>query len=588
MAALFATDDGCAVVSVETKREEVDGGFLEHTRVVATSEDGSCRWVGIELPGTADLVDWRGRLVLSDDTKRKLADSRLSFRVEGGRRVAEIAVPELLMNDHVRVDFTRRWFGPAGFDPFAQAPEPASVSAAPIDVHRAVTYAIPHGDVQSSMYPGGAASAGVVERYALSPSIADSAIILPVPRDAIDVVAAFDGAANGAVHVVNGAVLATPAPGGQATLEVRYTLPDPPACGEQVASDGQNLTWEVTDPDGYVVTNGAFWTLVSHDGQPVMPDRGAVARGLEWRFDRLALPEPALPLELKHHRHDLELVKSLRPALWRRARVAELPGDPLFPRHLYKARSSEVVTPVEAALIVRLYAMQAAYPADVVLVRPADQGPGDEVCPVGHDEALVRLWFEDRPYWIDPGCASCGPFEIRPALLGASAFSEDVAETPPPVPGALHARIDGTRATISLEGPEALLLRLALEDVGPDHRERVIAERFGGPGARFVEVSGLGDAGAPVRVVVESPEGSFTGLAPAWRATDRDHFRVDAPGTWTTDRPWVDETPVDVQIGSMHYQRVITDGRVMERLEIAQRTVSSAEIEALAAARRAR
>ncbi len=590
MGALFATDDGCAIVSVETTREASEGGFLEHSRVVATSEDGSCRWVAIELPTTADLVDWRGRLVLSDDTKRKLPDTRLSFRVDGGRRVAQIAVPELLMNDHVRVDFTRRWFVPAGFDPFAQAPEaPMAAGTSAIDVHRTMTFDLPGGDVQAAMYPGGAASAAVVEQVRIPSTPDGSTVFHAVPREAVDVSVAFEKPGDGTLRVVNGGVLATPSPATEANLEVRYTLPDPSACGEQVTEAGQNLDWDVVDPDGYVAINGPFWTLVSHGDQAVMPERASVARGLQWRFDRLALPEPALPLELKHHRRDLELVTLLRPALWRRARVADLPGDPLFPRHLYKARSSEVVTPVEAALILRLYAMQAALPADVVLVRPADQGPGDEVCPVGHDEALVRVWFDDQAYWIDPGCASCAPFEVRPLLLGASAFSETVSQTPDPVRGGLHVRVDGTRVTVTLKGPQALMLRLALEDVGPDDREVAIARRVGGSSARLVEVKGLGEAGADVTVVVDLADaGAPDFLAMGWRATDRDHFWVDAPGTWSVDRAWVDETPVDVQIGPMHYARVVTDSHVVETLDISSRTVSLVDIEALAAARRAR
>lgn len=591
MAALFATDDGCAVVSVETTREAAEGGFLEHTRAVAISEDGSCRWVGVELPPTADLVDWRGVLLLSDDTRRKLSDSRLAFRVDGGaHRTAQIAVPELLQDDRVRIDFTRRWFVPDGVDPLAQDRTPPEPDPVTLDVHRTMTFSIPAGDVQTSMYPGGAASARVVEHVTWPATAGASARVLPIPRDAIEVTAAFDPPEGGAVRVVAGGALATPrAVAGPAHLTVEYTLPDPPACGEVVAEAGQQLAWDVTDPEGYVVKDGAFWSLLSHEGQPVLPDRLAVARGLQWRFDRLVLPEPALPLDLKHHRRDLELVSLLRPALWRRARVAPLPGDPLFPRRLYQARSSEVVTSIEAALIVRLYALQAALPADVVLVRPADRGPGDEVCPIGHDEALVRVWFEDRAYWIDPGCPSCAPFELRPVLLGATAYSEDVAVTPDPIRGSARVRVDEDQATVALEGPQALLLRLALEDVGPADRERFVAERYGGVGARLLKVAGLGEAGANVTVVVEAPSGGFGDLLqPGWRATDRDDYWVDAPGTWTVDRVLVDETPADVSIGALHYQRTILDGRVVEVLDIADRTVDSAQVEALAAARRAR
>ena len=80
-----------------------------------------------------------------------------------------------------------------------------------------------------------------------------------------------------------------------------------------------------------------------------------------------------------------------------------------------------------------LYAIQSNMPSSWIMVRPAwEPGTPPDACPDAYPEALVKIDFEGETGWIDPGCAQCAPFEIRPELLGADALGFGVTETPPP------------------------------------------------------------------------------------------------------------------------------------------------------------
>lgn len=655
MGPLYVVDAGCALTVADPQFEQSTDGIVERAHLTVESIDGTCHDIGVRLPPDVWLGERSARIVMSDDTRRKLGASRWVTAPDDasgefplhpwdppglyGYRIAHLLVPELLKRDRVELDVERVWpvdraiaWGIAPdlvVAPSAGAPRAVIASSAteppPVRTRRSMTFRIPDGDVQTSLYPGGKAVADVVDEVTFPATTAARPWWIPIPDDATDPRVTVEPADVGDVWVrrPDGIAVDAPVSDDLLTVTIAYTLPDPPACGEEHGRPGETFEFEPSDPGGHVRSGDVFWSLADHDGQPVLPDRESVVRGLGSRFDAVSIPEPALPIGLKGHVKNEELLTLLRPTLWSRAHVAELPGDPLFPRKLYAARRSEVVTPIEAALILRVYALQAQIPATWVLVRPADRGAGDAICPVGYDDALLRVVWDDQVRWIDPGCPSCGPYEIRPNLLGADALGPDAVKTPDPVAGSVAVRIDADQATVRLDGPEALALRMVLEGAPKSDRERLIAERYGGSGAKLVSIDGLADAGTPITVVIRAPSGGFgdllalgdrpmpyeTGVrwvdAPGVRSVDRAASGSPGLTIGSTARMFDDgagknvefgariaawsspDAPIAVDLSSLTYARTATDGRVVETVEIVDRRVPDDDITRLAAVRAA-
>lgn len=695
MASLYVVDPGCAVTVADERFSMSTVGIVERARLIVESTDGTCHDVGLRLPPDVQLGERKARVLMSDDTRRKLPIARWSVDPDDasgefplhaweppglyGHRIAHLFVPELLERDRVQLDVERVWpidraiawdvsddriaalsltvdgvslaadppptgalsdgldwtakggphlsvvVGPIGGGAPAPAVVPSPSSAPPpVQTRRSLAFRIPGGDVQAALYPGGKAVADVVDEVTFPATDAARPWWIQIPDNATEPVVTVAPSDAGTVWLrrLDGIAVVAPPSDELLKLTIAYTIPDPPVSGEEHARPGETLAFVASDPGGHVRRDGVFWLLADHNGQPVIPDRESIVKGLAWRFDSLAIPEPGLPIALKGHAHDEELLTSLRPALWSRVHVAALPGDPLFPRKLYAARKSEVMTPIEAALVLRLYALQSQIPAIWTLVRPADRGLGDPIGPQGYDEALLRVLWNDEVRWIDPGCPSCGPYEIRPNLLGAAALGPDATRTPDPVPGAVAVRIDGDQATFHLDGPDALALRIALEGAPKADRERLIAERYGGTGATLVSIDGLGDAGASITVVVARPAGFGDLLALGDRALPYESGVrwVDAPGVRSVDRPaavgkglivgpralsiddgtagpmafearvagWADaDAPIEVALDALTYSRAVDAGRVVETVRIVDRRIPEDDIARLAEVRAA-
>jgi len=297
-------------------------------------------------------------------------------------------------------------------------------------------------------------------------------------------------------------------------LLFEWTQPDAPACGLTPDRPGRRAD-EVLATSGTVVDDGAgAWHLASWGDTPVIPDRDRLVAGLEHRFDARSMPEPALPTRMKFAKASWELATELRPTLWDRARVGPVDQPAGWPRGLAAARRSGAVTPLEAALILRLYAQQSGFQASWAMVRPAwERGPAP-VCPAAYPEALVRLTLGDETRWIDPGCAVCGPFEIRPELLGAAALGPGITQTPTPVPGKEVVEVTAERVRWTLDGPPALRFRAWVSGIPNDDRARAIAERLAGKGATLEGTQGLADAGTRLVMIAKRPPGPFAGEDP--------------------------------------------------------------------------
>jgi hypothetical protein len=189
-----------------------------------------------------------------------------------------------------------------------------------------------------------------------------------------------------------------------------------------------------------------------------------------------------------------------------------------------------VLTAGEAAMTGALLLQQAHLDATWVLARPRTLGPREALAPVGFDEGLVRVEHQGRAAWIDVGCEACGPFEIRPELVGAEAIGPGpdvvgVVAAPGGLPQGVVLRdglwsTEGALApsgvgvvrlevgapteaglvptTWRLEGADALALRRELADVPPGQRLAALRHLLGAPAGAEVSVEGLAEPGAPV------------------------------------------------------------------------------------------
>jgi hypothetical protein len=375
------------------------------------------------------------------------------------------------------------------------------------------------------------------------------------------------------------------------TLLFDWFQDDAPACGA-LSRDDPESRLHVEGVNGEVAWDGdRAWRLASWDGAPVMPDRESLLRALEHRFARRSLPEPALPTRLKHVRPSWELAALLRPTLHERAPPGHLPQEPGWPRPLHRARASGAVTPLEAALIVRLYAAQSGLPATWVMVRPAWEGAEAPLCPQAYPEALVRIDWEEESRWIDPSCTACAPFELRPHLEDAAALSPDGDRTPPPTPGRWSIEVEAETVRWELEGPAALRFREWVQTVPPEERPVALATRLAGVGAALVSTEGIPDAGQPIVLVATRPEGPYAGADP-----------LELPEPARDGTTWMDwigerrlillggtgEEPAESTLevaGATWTRRTSGDGESVETLTVKERLLDSHAAERIRAAR---
>lgn len=387
--------------------------------------------------------------------------------------------------------------GPAGHGPSG---------AASATLARSLELRLPEGgSPQVELVPGRGSTALQVDRWQLADASSARARVVEVPPGARLLGAQVEGGTHSraVANTAGDQVFLLAAESEDPVFVVTMELPDAPTCGERRSTDDVELVDLRVSGDGAQITQaGRWWRLHSWNDVPLLSERARLIAGLHGRFNRRSIPEPGLPLRLRSRLDGWGLAAEMASALRNRASIEPLPGDPRWPRKLMKARRSGVVTPVEAALIVRAYALQSKMEADWALVRPASEGPGDSLCPLGHDEGLVRIQLDGETRWIDPGCTACAPFEIRPELLGASAIGPWLETTPDPPPGASRVTVtDDSTVTWTLSGPAALELRRWLEDIPLDARETRLAERLAGKSATLSSATGVAEAGADIVVV---------------------------------------------------------------------------------------
>lgn len=358
--------------------------------------------------------------------------------------------------------------------------------------------------------------------------------ILPLPPGARDV------DAGGLALVPDGVAV----PAGTAAATVAYTLPGAAPQGRRTLLPGSltllgpAVTFATSGLPATSVEGGvrfdaaeggeARWRVVRAGADGVIPDVATFVSGLDWRFARASLPEPAVPVELRGKRDRRELFADLL-AVVAALRPGALPGkEPLQPRQLNKAWRSEWATPVERALVLQRFLGQERYRAAWV----ATGAEADPVTLTGFDHVLLNVALEGASVWIDPSCAVCAPGEIGTAFLGKPAIGLDLgpvgaeaAETAkaaaapwsvlpadatvPRQSGRLERSLtlagDRFRARFSATGAAALWLRERLVGTEPAVRAFRVASALGMPDAALVEATGFEEAGAPVTVVLEGP-----------------------------------------------------------------------------------
>lgn len=622
---------GCVLQIVETRLDHDATRWTEHTTYEVGAAPG-CAHVTLPLAPQAEWLEVRARTRYGDGSRQRLGPERFATtpRGAGGEGAVTVHVPELLEGDRLILDVTRAWhqaeltWAPGGPNlailhlptgvtpqveggelrhdrahyaqapgpelratvvpdgPFTPVPLPTAPPAGDLAVGERLSLEVPRGNPQLLLYPG-AGSQVRIDRFLTFPaSSLPQGASFPV---AADQEARFAVEPDGAATFERGpdhAVVTVRPTEGPVKVSATWAEADAPTYGER--RPGHELI--VDAPEGSVGWEGAGWHLLELRKAPVLPNARLLVKALDHRFRAVAIPEPGLPNDLRGSAPSWELAALLRPTLHERARPG-LPGDPLWPRRLVKARKSQALTSTEAALILWLYARQAGLRADWALARPASQGPGYTSTPAGYTHGLVRLGSGDDVRWVDPSCAVCGPFELPPDLEGADVLSPAAVRTPDPTPGRAVLVDDGTTLTWRLAGPAALALRLDLEAVDPDARADGVAQRVGGPGATLAAIEGLDRAGQPIVATVTPGDGlRLDPLALPAAGPDGTHW-VPWVGTRARRGPTDDDPgPAELEEGPLTYRRTVADGVVEEVLEIRERTLPGPLVRRLEVLRR--
>lgn len=641
---------GCVLQVAETEVApgDADAGFgwaeQTHLELIAAP---ACGWVDLSLPAGAVLADHRARQRLGDGTGHRLGEERWEYGPRGpdGAGVVRVHLPELVGGDRVVLEVTR-WLPPGPFTwrpgaaryvsadvrggvvgvgagddggdthawatnvdaayalrfvnpgapPTPETPRPRV--AGDVRVELALKIVVPGGDPQLRLYPGGG-SAVETDLFAVVPAEdAERVWPLPVPPGVPAQMTAEPAGAATLARDPTGARLVVAPSEAEARIHVRWTSPDAPTFGSK-PWDVDALT--VDAPGGEVRWDGDSWWLYQMNGRPVLPDRAVLVRALDKRFREAAIPEPGAPMTLRGRDADWALAADLRPALLDRVAIGDWPSDPVWPRKLIRARKTAALTPTEAALTLWLYAKQLRLDAQWALIRPAwapgpatDPADGPDAAdfvPTRFTAAAVRITIGGETRWIDPTCAVCAPFELPPELEGARALGPGVEVTPAPTVGHHTARIGAESVSWELDGPPALLLRRWLDRLPADERTRSLAERIGGVGAKLVELTGVDQAGAPIRVVATRGSGLFTVPTELPVPGADGTGWLDWVGVRTTvwadgSRDALPDAAVDPGPGeATGWSRRHTDAGVVEAVTVSARTLSAALLARIDAAR---
>lgn len=248
-----------------------------------------------------------------------------------------------------------------------------------------------------------------------------------------------------------------------------------------------------------------------------------------------SVPEPGLPLSLKHLSADTQPLPELCAAVtdWLEAQVqvAPLPGQrPATPRPLLRVRQEGVATDWELSLLLARHLRQLRVNATPLLLRPGPEA--DPASPFGWTAGVVEVDWPEGVLLIAPGCGSCGPGELPAALWGAEVLGPTPRRLPPAPPGHLAWTLQPSAPTraveLTLSGPPAQALRAALAAVPKPDRAAWLDGQL--PGGRLEDHAGLDQPGAPITLRWHIPGGplplpalpSLEGRAPAASA----HFSL--------------------------------------------------------------
>ena len=272
------------------------------------------------------------------------------------------------------------------------------------------------------------------------------------------------------------------------------------------------------------------WRVLDVGGQDVIPDADTFVRGLEWRFARVSLPEPAVPIAL----HGLEDRSALYDAPGRSAALragSDPSADPLRPRPLMRVVTSGWATSVERALVLHRLLGQERFAARWVL-SGADPDP---TTLTGYDRMLVTVAGGGELSWIDPACGPCARGELSTDLLGKPA----IGGAPRFLRSGHLSRASASRRRfeVAFDATEAAALWLpsAVWDTEPERRAAVIRAPPRHGGRTLTRAEGLDTPGVPVRVELvgtRPPQSPFDASDPPWS------------GGWS-DAPPADTAPVD-------------------------------------------
>ncbi len=625
---------GCVLQVAEVSVERVDGAWLESMSLEVGADPG-CAWVDVPLPPRVQVATLGGRLQLGDGRRSRLAEARFEARPRrlDGTGALRIHLPDLLAGDRAVIELERRWARPDAYtwrphgsrwasiigknltwdvrgathdqrrdEAWVETPGPEvrvqlstaettpwinpDAALAPPSVEpewsRHLVLEVPTTDPQRALYPGGGSSVRVQERLSFSAEARDRGWRIPAPgaRDLSVRVTPSREAAQ--VRADDAGILVRVASSeGPADVLVEYRLDDAPTFGEaepgltlSVEAPGGNIRWE----------QERLWSLTDVHQRPILPAREALLKALDRRFAAVSIPEPGLPSRLRGRVPTWDLAAELVPTLLERATPAPLALDPVLPRRLVAARKSGVLTEVEAALITWLYAMQARLEASWLLVRAASEGPGGGVSLAGYDHALVQIGEGDSARWLDPSCAVCGPFEVRPELEGGSVLAPRGVRGPEPTTGSWTVVVQPEQVAWEASGPAALELRRWLQTLPLAEHDAALAEAMGGSAATLLDSRDVSTLGAPLTALAQRAEGPLP-------------LPLDAPparSDGTTWLPWVGKRTLRVEDPTLGVPEpfagdaidLAVDGRTIV-LSVRERALSRADAEALAHAARA-
>jgi hypothetical protein len=253
-----------------------------------------------------------------------------------------------------------------------------------------------------------------------------------------------------------------------------------------------------------------------------------------------SVPEPGLPLSLKHLSADTQPLPELCAAVadWLEAQVqvAPLPGQrPATPRPLLRVRQEGVATDWELSLLLARHLRQLRVNATPLLLRPGPEA--DPASPFGWTAGVVEVDGPEGVLLIAPGCGSCGPGELPVALWGAEVLGPTPRRLPPAPPGRLDWTLRPGAAASALElsiaGPPAQTVRAALAAVPKAERGAWLDAQL--PGARLEDHAGIDKPGAPITLRWRLPaEAAPLPRLPALAGPDGPGAAEAPAGSWPT------------------------------------------------------